>query len=466
MEILHRQGEIIRNRYQVVTTIGTGGMATTYAAVDLSNSQRVALKVLSLEHTDDWKTIELFEREAKVLANLHHPFIPRYLDYFELDYAGDNAPAYPSDRRFYLVQELVEGESLAALVARSWQLDEADVKDIAKQILDILVYLHSLSPPVIHRDIKPQNIIRDSHGKIYLVDFGAVQAVYRNTISVGGTFVGTLGYMSPEQLRGRVVTASDLYSLGCSLVFLLTGKLPTDLPQKRMKLDFRDQTDISTHFADWLEKLIEPAVSDRFPDTVTALTTLNAKSVQTLSKAKQSAIADRIGNRIAIHRQDEGQIQITVTENNAGCLTYFCLFFGITWSFTALKWLIQVGGTIPMLLGLVSLTMVSKAIIDLRYIAAKKTILKIDPQGFYLQWTRFSLRHGFMLEEIKGLTSDIDWVNVNIDKQQSRKTPIVNTCAISEGDRQHKFGLGYNLSLNEAQNITQEVSAFLKQLRN
>ena len=237
---IHRQGEVIRdpkgtrerNRYQIVTTIGTGGMATTYAAVDLANSQRVALKVLSFEQANDWKALEMFEREAKVLANLDHPFIPRYLDYFELDL--DN------DRRFYLVQELVEGESLATLIERNWQPSEAEVKDIALQLLDILVYLHSLSPPVIHRDIKPQNIIRDRQGQIYLVDFGAVQAVYRNTISVGGTFVGTLGYMSPEQLRGKVVTPSDLYSLGCSLIFLLTRKLPTDLPQKRMKLDFRE----------------------------------------------------------------------------------------------------------------------------------------------------------------------------------------------------------------------------------
>lgn len=120
---IHRQGEIIRDRYQIVTTIGTGGMATTYAAVDLANSQRVALKVLDFEQADDWKVLEMFEREAKVLANLHHPFIPQYLDYFELDL--DN------DRRFYLVQELVEGESLAALVERNWQPNETEVKDIA-----------------------------------------------------------------------------------------------------------------------------------------------------------------------------------------------------------------------------------------------------------------------------------------------------------------------------------------------
>ena len=460
--IIHRQGEVIRdpkgtrerNRYQIVTTIGTGGMATTYAAVDLANSQRVALKVLSFEQANDWKALEMFEREAKVLANLDHPFIPRYLDYFELDL--DN------DRRFYLVQELVEGESLATLIERNWQPSEAEVKDIALQLLDILVYLHSLSPPVIHRDIKPQNIIRNRQGQIYLVDFGAVQAVYRNTISVGGTFVGTLGYMSPEQLRGKVVTPSDLYSLGCSLIFLLTRKLPTDLPQKRMKLDFRDRVDISPHFADWLDRMIAPAIADRFDSVSIALTALKSKRANIRLTANTSAIDRSISPRISLSRQTDNDVRIKITSRATGCGHYFWMVFGMIWGLSFLNLFVRTGQVMPAMIGFISFVIVVRAIVSIWYIAVRKTILEIDPQYFSLQRTGFSLRQGLIIKEIKGFTADIAWVNLNIDKDRNS---IINTCAIFEGDRQHKFGNGYNLSLTEAEKVTQEISTFLRQLR-
>lgn len=461
MEILHRQGEIIRDRYQIITTIGTGGMATTYAAIDLTNSQRVALKVLSLEQTDDWKTIELFEREAKILAHLHHPYIPQYLDYFELNFDGD----YAADRRFYLVQELVEGESLAALIEQGWQPNEAEVREIALQALDILVYLHSLAPPVIHRDLKPQNIIRDRQGKIYLVDFGAVQAVYRNTISISGTFVGTLGYMSPEQLRGNVVPASDLYSLGCTLIFLLTQKLPTDLPQKRMKLDFRSEVNLSTHFADWLDRILEPAVSDRFADASAAVTALKTKQ-HLLNRSSNTGINRYLSDRISVSRQGDRDLKIEIANDYTRYYSFLWLIFGFICSLNTIKWLLQSGTLFSFVLTFISLTIAIVAAIETWYEGVRRTILKIDSQYFHLQWTKFSLRKGLVVEKIKGLTADIDWVNLNIDKKQNRQTPYVNTCAISEGDRQYKFGLGYNLSLKEAEDVTQEVAAFLKQLRN
>ncbi|WP_019503349.1 serine/threonine-protein kinase [Pleurocapsa sp. PCC 7319] len=263
MKALHQQTEIIYSRYQITTILGQGGMGTTYAAIDLSNSQPVAIKVVSLRQTQDWKILELFEREAKVLANLNHPYIPNYLDYFQLD--------TEDDRRFYLVQELVEGKSLAELVQQGWHATEKEVKDIATQVLDILIYLHSITPPVIHRDIKPQNIIRRDDGKVYLVDFGAVQNVYRHTIGIDGTSVGTFGYMPPEQYRGKVVPASDLYSLGCSLLFILTAKSPSKLPQKRMKINFHSEVKLSKTFCSWLTRAIEPIIEDRFQSAIQAL---------------------------------------------------------------------------------------------------------------------------------------------------------------------------------------------------
>jgi eukaryotic-like serine/threonine-protein kinase len=210
--------DIINNKYQIISLLGEGGMAKTYSAFDLNNDQKVAIKVVSFTEAKDWKILELFEREAKILATLNHPFIPDYLDYFYLD-TGNN-------RTFYLIQELIEGNSLGNLVKQGWRISETEIKDIAIQILEILNYLHNLEPPVIHRDIKPQNIICSQDGKVFLVDFGAVTEVYQNTLNYSNTFVGTMGYMAPEQLRGQATFSSDLYSLGTTLLFLITHRPP------------------------------------------------------------------------------------------------------------------------------------------------------------------------------------------------------------------------------------------------
>lgn len=277
METLHQPNDIIAQRYRIVAPLGQGAFGTTYEAEDFTNYQRVAIKALSLSQLTDWKSLDLFEREARVLANLNHPAIPKYLDYFHEDTAEDH--------QFYLVQELVVGESLADLVKKGWHGNEDEIKQIALQVLEILDYLHRLSPSVIHRDIKPQNIIRRPDGGVFLVDFGAVQDDYRQTLIRGGTFVGTLGYMPPEQFRGQVFFSSDLYALGATLLFLLTHRSPADLPQCRMKIDFRSRVQISPEFADWLEKMLEPAAEDRFKSAAEARNALQApRSLSNLSK--------------------------------------------------------------------------------------------------------------------------------------------------------------------------------------
>lgn len=148
------------------------------------------------------------------------------------------------------------------------------MRDIAIQLLEILTYLHSLTPPVIHRDIKPQNIIRNNHGKIYLVDFGAVQDTYHNTVTGGSTVVGTYGYMAPEQFKGQAVFSTDLYGLGTTLLFLLTQKCPTELPQRQLKIDFRSHIKASFDFVDWLDTILEPSIKNRFHNANTALLAL------------------------------------------------------------------------------------------------------------------------------------------------------------------------------------------------
>ncbi len=279
MEELHQPGDIIAERYRIIDTLGQGGNGITYKAEDCKSNEQVALKALSFHHMTDWKQMELFEREAQTLASLNHPGIPKYLDYFQVDTS--------EDRGFYIVQQLVVGKSLAELVKNSWRTNEAGVRKIATQVLNILIYLQSLKPPVFHRDIKPQNLIGGQDGKVYLVDFGAVQNTYRNTFSFGSTVVGTFGYMPPEQFQGQALPATDLYGLGATLLFLLTHRSPADLPTDRLKISFRNRVQISEQFADWLEKMLEPDAEERFVSAKAALAALQRPKV-VFSKARQS----------------------------------------------------------------------------------------------------------------------------------------------------------------------------------
>ncbi|HEY9621110.1 MAG TPA: serine/threonine-protein kinase [Crinalium sp.] len=266
MELSHHPGDMIAQRYQILHVLGQGGIGITYAATDLQTEQQVALKALSLRRLNDFKVLDLFEREARTLQQLNHPAIPRYLDYFQIDQANS--------RSFYLIQQLAEGQTLTTLVEQGWKPDENEVQKIAVRILSILVYLQQLTPPVIHRDIKPQNILYQNDGRLSLVDFGAVQDTYHNTMTGGSTVVGTYGYMAPEQFRGQAVLNTDLYGLGTTLIFLLSGKPPSDLPQRRLKIDFRSHVQISQDFADWLEHMIAPVADDRFPSAEDALAVL------------------------------------------------------------------------------------------------------------------------------------------------------------------------------------------------
>jgi serine/threonine protein kinase len=144
---------------------------------------------MSLRGQGSWKSVDLFEREARLLRSLSHPGIPSFVDAFNLD--------TPTDRMYTLVQRLAPGDTLQALVdSGAWRPDEAEIERIAASMLDILGYLHGLRPPVVHRDVKPSNVLYDrASGRVTLVDFGAV----RDTFVDGSTMIGTFGYMPPEQ---------------------------------------------------------------------------------------------------------------------------------------------------------------------------------------------------------------------------------------------------------------------------
>lgn len=266
MKFTSQLGKIINGKYRLVKILGEGGWGVTYLAEELQSRQQIALKMLALKGLKDWKQIELFEREARVLQSLEHPAIPRYIEYFTVDTA-DN-------RYFYLAQELAPEKSLSKWIKDGWRATETEVKQIAYQLLEILVYLHSQKPPIIHRDLKPDNIIRQADGKIFLVDFGAVKNTYYSTLTGSSTVIGTYGYLAPEQFYGKATPASDLYSLGATILYLLTHISPTELSADGLSIQFRDRVNISDNFANWLETIIEPEVEKRFDSAKQALAVL------------------------------------------------------------------------------------------------------------------------------------------------------------------------------------------------
>lgn len=262
--------QILHERYQLKQQLGNNAGRQTWLAVDLAGQarERVIVKLLPFSPQIHWDDLKLFEREAQVLKHLKHPCIPNYRDYFSTE--PSNSSELPW---FGLVQDYISGESLQQFLNKGKRFTEAGVKQIAIQLLEILIYLHELSPPVLHRDIKPSNIMWKNYRQAYLVDFGAVQEKAK---AEGATFtiVGTGGYAPPEQLWGRAVPASDLYALGATLIHLLTGTAPRDLPQREMRLQFLDKASLSPSFAHWIETLTDPAPEQRFSNARTALLAL------------------------------------------------------------------------------------------------------------------------------------------------------------------------------------------------
>ncbi|MGA7954801.1 MAG: serine/threonine-protein kinase [Gloeobacterales cyanobacterium] len=271
----------LQDRYQLKKRLGANGGKQTWLTVDDATGKEVTVKALYFGQGMEWQDLKLFEREAQTLKSLSHPRIPRYQDSFWLE--------QPEGNYFCLVQDYIPGISLAEKVRGGWRLDDAEVEKVATSILEILVYLHGQNPPVIHRDIKPNNLIWGEDNQVYLVDFGAVQA----EVSSGRTMtvVGTYGYMPPEQFGGRTVPASDLYGLGTTLLFLLTGTNPADLPQKDLKVQFQDRVRVGQPLKQWLERMVEPSLDRRFRDAEEALTFLKKKN--SLSSGK-TAKTDQI----------------------------------------------------------------------------------------------------------------------------------------------------------------------------
>lgn len=283
--------QVLQGRYQLKEKLGQNAGRQTWLAEDLQSkpAEQVIVKLLAFGGDIQWDDLRLFEREAQILKHLKHSQIPKYRDYFSLD---------ERVLWFGLVQEYIPGASLKDLLKMGRRFTEKEVRQIAESLLNILTYLHELNPPVLHRDIKPSNIILGKNKKIYLVDFGAVQD---KAAAEGATFtvVGTYGYAPLEQFGGRTVPASDLYALGASLIHLLTGIPPADLPQKDLRIHFSDRTNANTKFIQWIEKLTEPSVEKRFAKAEEALKALKNNRAYSLPVKKVTQPKE---NRIRINR--------------------------------------------------------------------------------------------------------------------------------------------------------------------
>ncbi len=244
-------------QYHVLRTLGQGGMGTTYLAWEKDANSHVrpsllVLKEMNADMAQISKAQELFEREARTLKTLAHPGIPKYYDFFV------------EGEKKYLAMELIHGQDLEQRILLAGPVTPQQAIKWMIQTCDVLGYIHSCEPPLIHRDIKPANLMvrhRDNH--IVVLDFGAVKEIG----TAPGTRIGAEGYSAPEQDRGNPVTQSDLYAIGPTLIFLLTGEPPLKYYRRRGSeygFDVSKIPTIDSQLRAVIERVCEPKVRNRY----------------------------------------------------------------------------------------------------------------------------------------------------------------------------------------------------------
>ncbi|MBV6625372.1 MAG: serine/threonine protein kinase [Rivularia sp. (in: Bacteria)] len=268
---------LLKQRYRAIKPIGQGGFGRTLLAVDESKPLKppcvIKQFLVQAQGTDNnQKAVELFQQEALRLSNLgSHNQIPNLLEYLT------------QDEHQYLVQEYIDGYDLAEILKEQGTFNEAQIWELLNSLLPVLEFIHKND--VIHRDIKPQNIIRNKNGKLNLVDFGAAKVVTGTAILQTGTSIGTPEFVAPEQLRGKANYSSDLYSLGTTCIYLLTGISPFDLfdiyENNWVWREYLVDNPVSNKLSIILDKLIENAISRRYQSASEVLTDIN--SHQTLN---------------------------------------------------------------------------------------------------------------------------------------------------------------------------------------
>ncbi|OQA19350.1 MAG: Serine/threonine-protein kinase C [bacterium ADurb.Bin363] len=240
-------GTLLDNRYEIKNALKAGGMGAVYLAFDNRLQQNCAVKEMfniTVANEQQDYIVKRFMEEAKLLAGLNHPSIPRVIDYF------------PGNEKYYLVMDYIKGRDLYTYIFEEGGhgLREELVLDWAIQVCDVLDYLHSQPRPILHRDLKPSNLIhRDDDGRIILIDFGLARAINPQS-QTQKTVVGTLGYAPMEQYQGHPEPRSDVYSLGATMHFLLSA-------QESMPFKFPPIKELRSDVSIWMERVIQKALS-------------------------------------------------------------------------------------------------------------------------------------------------------------------------------------------------------------
>jgi len=245
------KGTILNSRYIVMQVLGFGGFGAVYLAIDqrLGNRKVAVKELLQTEPA----IVQQFKTEAKILATLSHTALPKAYDWFK---------QFGSDR-YYLVMEFIDGVSLWNLVRQKGMMTPLTAMQIFDPVLDAVAYLHSQNPPIIHRDIKPSNILLTRDRKVYLVDFGIAKVGGSGQKTATGAQGVTPGFSPPEQYLGSGETdvRSDIYSLGATLYFMLTAKVPPDATERLQRVSLTSVSDINPEVPSSMAQAITIAMS-------------------------------------------------------------------------------------------------------------------------------------------------------------------------------------------------------------
>jgi serine/threonine protein kinase len=306
-------------RYLVQSERGRGGFGVAWRATRQADGFAVVLKELRLDRLEDWKAMQLFEREARVMSQLSHPNIPSYVEFFGLDAEGRPFDIFTSEPResftTVLVQQFIPGQNLEERRRDRKRYTPTELEEMLTSMLEVLSYLHHLSPPVIHRDISPKNVVRSESGDFFLVDFGAIQDRLRSGTMLGSTNVGTFGFIPPEQAMGHTKPTSDLFALAMTVVVAGTGRTPDELPldEETGKLSREAfSPSWSKRLISTLDRMLEPIVGKRIQTAEEALRGLRtpASSALVLSSDGRHRASVTVGRTVQIGRAENVDIRV------------------------------------------------------------------------------------------------------------------------------------------------------------
>lgn len=280
------KGQLLGGRYEVLEQVGGGGMSIVYRARDKYLNRIVAIKVLREHLTSDEEFVARFRREAQAVASLSHPNIVSIYD------VGQDQGMY------YLVMEMIEGRNLKEIIKEKGKIPVNEAVEIAKQICEALEHAHQQQ--IIHRDIKPHNIILTADGKAKVTDFGIARAVSTATVTHTGSIMGSVHYFSPEQAKGEIADEkSDIYALGVVFYEMMTGKLPFEgdspisVAMKKINGDPQAPREINPLIPETMEQVIKRAMA-RNPH----------KRYETVTQLKRDIISAQLYNKLEYSEND------------------------------------------------------------------------------------------------------------------------------------------------------------------